>query len=430
MSTVYDEMATAEPKRDGYGRYMIVPAKGGKAVAHTRATTVAETLDDRYNLELWKMRQVALGLSVRPDLLAQVAAHTADDKKVINGVCKDAMDAAASQSGANMGTALHRIIERHNRGELDDCPDMFRERLDAYIEATEPLTIRRDLVERVAVLGTQKIAGMFDLGAEVDGTLYVADLKTGSGIDFGARGFAVQLAIYAMAETLYDYATDTHVPAPGFDRDRAVIIHLPAAGGPCELHWLDIHAGSEALEHAMWTRKWRSRKNLLSEFTSLVPALERSVNHDFTKRTPPPWTPPDEGDVLDRDAVIAKLAEASKQRGLDKIQITALNGWVTEGDENDRPWRISKLASVRRFTIYRGAVRLLEAAWHNDEIDSDYARAVLTVVLGDEVQPAVAVGTALGSLSTTDANHLILVCDALATGDELTSRRVTAALAA
>lgn len=268
----------AEPKRDRWGRYLIVPQAGGKAVAHTRATTVAETLDDRYNLELWKMRQVALGLAARPDLIAQAAAHTTEDKKVLNDVCKQAMDAAAAQSGANIGAALHRIIERHNRGELDDCPEMFTERLTAYRDAIAAagIVVRRDLVERVAVLCRHSIAGTFDAGVEIGGRHYVADLKTGSGVDFGARGFAVQLAIYANAETLYDYNTETHSDAPGFDTERAVIIHLPAAGGPCTLHWIDIAAGADALEHAMWVRSWRKR-NVITSFAAPPAVVEPSA---------------------------------------------------------------------------------------------------------------------------------------------------------
>ena len=266
MTTLDAIEVRPEPKRDRFGRYLIVPRGGGKAQAYTRATTIAETLDDRYNLELWKMRQVALGLAQRPDLLAQAAAHTAEDKKTLNDVCKQAMDAAAAMSGANMGTALHKIIERHTTGTLGDCPEMFADRLDAFRSATEGLTFRRDLVERVAVLDRHLIAGTFDMAVEIDGRLYVADFKTGSGVDFGARGFAVQLAIYANASSLYDYATEQHSDAPGFDLDRAIVIHLPAEGGPCELHWLDIAAGAEALEHAMWTRAWRKRRDLLTSF--------------------------------------------------------------------------------------------------------------------------------------------------------------------
>ena len=268
----------AEPKRDRWGRYLIVPAAGGKAVAHTRATTVAQTLDDRYNLELWKMRQVALGLAARPDLIAQAAAHTTEDKEVLNDVCKQAMDAAAAQSGANLGTALHRIIERHNRGQLDECPEMFTERLTAYRDAIAAagIVVRRDLIERVAVLGRHTIAGTFDIGVEVGGRHYVADLKTGSGVDFGARGFAVQLAIYANAETLYDYNTETHSDAPAFDTDRGLIIHLPSTGGPAALHWIDIAAGADALEHAMWVRSWRKR-NVITSFAAPPAVVEPSA---------------------------------------------------------------------------------------------------------------------------------------------------------
>lgn len=268
----------AEPKRDRWGRYLIVPHAGGKAVAHTRATTVAQTLDDRYNLELWKMRQVALGLAARPDLIAQAAAHTTEDKEVLNDVCKQAMDAAAAQSGANLGTALHRIIERHNRGQLDECPEMFTERLTAYRDAIAAagIVVRRDLIERVAVLGRHTIAGTFDAGVEIGGRHYVADLKTGSGVDFGARGFAVQLAIYANAETLYDYNTETHSDAPAFDTDRGLIIHLPSTGGPAALHWIDIAAGADALEHAMWVRSWRKR-NVITSFAAPPAVVEPSA---------------------------------------------------------------------------------------------------------------------------------------------------------
>ncbi len=51
-----DALQPTEPPRDRYKRYLIAPRDGGKAKAYTRAATVAEVLDDRYNLELWKTR--------------------------------------------------------------------------------------------------------------------------------------------------------------------------------------------------------------------------------------------------------------------------------------------------------------------------------------------------------------------------------------
>ena len=60
--------------RDRYGRPIIPPAAGGKPKPYTRVTTLAETLDDRWTLERWKQRQVAIGLMLRRDLLNKVAA--------------------------------------------------------------------------------------------------------------------------------------------------------------------------------------------------------------------------------------------------------------------------------------------------------------------------------------------------------------------
>jgi hypothetical protein len=46
---------------DRLDRYLIIPEGGGAPVAHTRATTWASTLDDRYGLERWSRRTVAPG---------------------------------------------------------------------------------------------------------------------------------------------------------------------------------------------------------------------------------------------------------------------------------------------------------------------------------------------------------------------------------
>src|SRR5690606_327328 len=54
--------------RDRFKRPLIVPPDGGTPVAYTRATTLAKTLDDTYNLQQWAERQVLVGAGMRPDL--------------------------------------------------------------------------------------------------------------------------------------------------------------------------------------------------------------------------------------------------------------------------------------------------------------------------------------------------------------------------
>ena len=274
------EPVAPEPKRDRWGRYLVVPSTGGKAVPMTRATTISEILESRHAIELWKMRNVAVGLAGRPDLLAQVASTSPDDKSTLNAACQSALDAADADAAANMGTALHRIVERVNLDPSAPVPEMFSERIDAYRAALAEagLTVCTDAVERIHVIEELGISGMADFHATWagDGRRYVCDLKTGSGVSYGAGGYAVQLAIYSRATSLYRVEDDTHEPVPELAQDRGVIIHLPAKGGPAKVHWIDLAAGAEALPHAVFAHKWRSRKDLLSdlELPEVVPSDE------------------------------------------------------------------------------------------------------------------------------------------------------------
>jgi hypothetical protein len=116
----------------------------------------------------------------------------------------------------------------------------------------------------VLVLWQHQIAGTTDRIVRIGNRRFVFDLKTGEAVY--PHSFALQLAIYAMADHVYDFRTETLRPMPEVDQDRAIICHLPAKGGPCTLHWLDISAGREALEHALWVRTWRKRRDLLTKF--------------------------------------------------------------------------------------------------------------------------------------------------------------------
>ena len=56
-----------------------------------------------------------------------------------------------------------------------------------------------------------------------------------------------------------------------------MIIHLPAKGGPAKVHWIDLAAGAEALPHAVFAHRWRSRKDLLSDLELPVEAPSAEV---------------------------------------------------------------------------------------------------------------------------------------------------------
>jgi hypothetical protein len=267
--SIFDSIPVSDEekvKRDRWGRPLIIPPDGGKPVGYQRCTTFVGCLEDTFNLSRWQQRMVALGLAARPDLLLSVSAHS-DDKEILNKVCDEAREAAAASAAATTGTALHRIAERLDRGEDITVPVAAKADIDAYQQATAQ--IGWSAIETMMVADDLKVAGTPDrIGQLDDGRPpFIADLKTGS-IDFGIGKIAMQLAVYAHSRT-YN-VTSGERGEISLDLDRALIIHLPAGQGMCELVWVDIAAGWEAVQLARQVHAWRKRKNLTTPFQSVA----------------------------------------------------------------------------------------------------------------------------------------------------------------
>jgi hypothetical protein len=259
---VWDDMQSTEDKvpRDRWQRPLIVPAAGGKPKAYTRVTTFAGSVEDMYGLGQWQQRMVAIGLSARKDLLLSVAAHT-DDKDELNRIVDQAREAAAASAAATTGTALHKLAERYDRGQmpLADMPESNRDDMEAYAIATAPFTIHG--IEQFVVIDEIQVAGTFDRIVEYSGQRYVADIKTGS-IEYGVGKMAVQLALYSRGWLYQPGKPDRG--STGVSTTAGIIIHLPAGQGRCDLYWIDLRAGWEAAELCDKVRAWRKRKGLLA----------------------------------------------------------------------------------------------------------------------------------------------------------------------
>lgn len=258
----------AEPKRDRWGRYLI-PGPDGKVRSYTRVTTWAGTVDERHNLEKWQQRQVALGLAARPDLLARVAACQPDDKDELAKLCEQAIEASKGSAGANLGIALHAFTERVDLGEDISIPAPWDADVAAYRATLAAAGVRivPEYVERVVVNHTLQVAGTFDRLAEVPGLgLTVCDVKTGGFLSF--QSIAVQLALYARGEALYDPATETCSPMPAVNQEWGIVIHLPAGKATCELLAVDLRAGWDAAQICGSVRRWRTRKDIARPFDS------------------------------------------------------------------------------------------------------------------------------------------------------------------
>lgn len=494
------EALRPEPKRDQWGRYKIVPAAGGKPVGHSRVTTFAKAVADTHNLTEWAKRNVALGMAKRPDLVAMAHGLSHADKAAM----KEVVDAADEASGANearrLGTAVHSMCERVDLGVImiDDVLADYRPDVAAYLaEMTRcGVTVVPEYVERVCVIPQFTLAGTFDRLVRIGDELYVADIKTGKEISYGAGEIAMQLALYANADTLYDTVAEVHSPMPEVNKARGIIIHLPVGKARCELTYVDIEAGWQSCHLAEEVRAWRKRKGLLtplsSTITGTVPVVtdehpparaddtagsgrgdragsspERHawvrgrvvecINHSAGSMSDigvmwPEGVPTfrhltDNGGEhtdVQLEAIIGTLDEVEKRHGmqfgpndpdsavpapraiprgrpdegktvapefvkelrmlisgLDAAAKTAIDTWAQQAEEAGRSFSLKSKDSERRYAIVSAAIHM--ARW--DPTDQA-CREVLTIVMGEEVQPAVTVGCALGSLSIEEATRL------------------------
>lgn len=268
MSTGTDSSGLVGPgklvERDRYGRPLItVPNKG--TVPYTRCTTLVDALDDKTTLTAWKQRMTAIGLAHRPDILAAVTAVTDPDSKTgkgeLNRLCDQALEAAGASAKATIGTTLHALTERWERGEdiTGHVPAGQEDTIRAYQEAITGARLQAVQIETFGVHDDLQVAGTWDrIFQAPDGRRYIGDLKTGS-IDYSAGKFAMQLAVYSRC-VQYDPATGARTPLPGVDQDRAILIHLPEGQGRCDLYWLDIAAGWQAVRLAWQVRQHRRHR--------------------------------------------------------------------------------------------------------------------------------------------------------------------------
>lgn len=275
-------------QRDRWGRPLIVPPGGGKAVPYRRASGIGKALEDDTNLTYWRARVVAIGLMRRPDLQALVLGHQDHKDTELRNAVEEAFRAGGGEERRNQGTALHKLSEL---ADFSTLPDSLRRDLDAYREALGRHGLTEIESETFVVHDDWKIAGTFDRLLDGFGQWFVADIKTGASVQYGQGSWACQLAVYANG-LRYDASTGERSPlvqpSELLDTDTGLIIHLPAGEGRCEIHEIDLRPAAKAIETALWVHEWRNTsKRLLTPLTIASPAADAVPQPQVTTATAP-----------------------------------------------------------------------------------------------------------------------------------------------
>lgn len=409
---------TPEPPRDRYGRYLIPDPETGKARAWTRATTVAKTIDDPTNLTAWAKRMAATGVAMRPSLAAGIVAAQ-DDRRRLNDLVEQAIEAAGGTERRELGTALHRILELVDTGQKDsaDVPDPWAADVRAYRAelAACGLEVVPSLCEVVYLNAPLGIAGTADrVYRDSDGQLVVADLKTGAYVSW--LSFAMQFAIYATATHVFDVATGTLSPAPQVRQDHTLMVHLPAGGGTCTIEPLSIAVGLDAVLMALEVRRMRGldkaqhvRATTWSKPgapTSAIAAAAkaRTVKHRFEASAGPPTRTAATGEGA--EITSAQYDECKRRaKALDPQAFALLDTLAREAKAGGHPFSLGAGPTMRRWHTYRALLRL--GAHYGAELEADHIRATLALVVPDAAQPAVSLGPAIGTLTVDEAMRFV-----------------------
>jgi hypothetical protein len=290
------------------GRYRAPHPESGKDTPYTRTTTFAEAIADSIALDQWKGRMEAMGLALRPDLMAKVrsivqgrepylVARLARDD--LNAIVEDAKLAAGSKERAKKGTILHKHTEEIDSGRraLADVPDEFHLDVRAYLAMMEKAGFRpvKHLIERSVLtteLGTG-VVGTFDRVLEVirdqepmttqsgrtvrlvAGDYVIGDVKSGASLDFAWGEIEIQESIYAhainengVASPVYDEDGKPHwtwssLAEQGIKpvrEDIGIVMHMPYGEGRCELYPADLVEGWRGAKLCAAVRDFRKVK--------------------------------------------------------------------------------------------------------------------------------------------------------------------------
>jgi len=240
-------------RHKGTDQPYVVPAGATKGQWYTRMSQLGEPLANSYLLDRRNNRHTAYGM-LDHDLRARLVAigeppsgWSKDHAREVDDVVATAQHRAGAFDARDLGTYIHSLVERINLGKHVDG-GQYEADLEAYRQIVAELgwVIEPQYVECKLACDALRGAGTADVLPFVPSIHMrcIADLKTGTSVEFGVEKHACQLAGYANSD-LYDPTDDSRTPLD-VSTEVGYLIHLPAGQGRCSIYEVDLVAGFKA----------------------------------------------------------------------------------------------------------------------------------------------------------------------------------------
>lgn len=265
------------------GRYRFPPPPGIEESSNgwMRMTNLVSSFSDQERLQLWLEAKTLLGLLANDGLIFDELAAVAEEDlswELLAKFAEKARVAAGADAGARRGTARHLMLEGylstgtingHRRMQLqmaDLLKAMEEHELD-FVPGDSEVTVFNEVAPGKGVIGTRDTRVM----CRRTGQVGVLDLKTQARF-WTYQEVCGQQEGYSSAQWDWSGPRDgsgcwvqarpnTLLGRPGGvapGRRVALLAHMPSAGGPVEIHEVDLEYGRKVLQLAVQIVELRS----------------------------------------------------------------------------------------------------------------------------------------------------------------------------
>lgn len=276
----------ADVKRDGWGRYKLPSPSTGRLTAFSRATTLAETTEDHYNLNQWQIRtKVAAVLKAQQAHARRDNENISDEDyrygqlfvdlvkaldegtgRAANKVIDEIDNLLGGRDAAELGGAVHDWLGALDMGQVlvHQIPEKFQPYALAYQAALAragfvavPIYVERIVIND---RGEETVAGTLDriyMCIET-GELYLGDLKTSKTLEWSYLSYSIQFAVYGYATLMLKTDGTGWEPMPEINQDMCVVVHVPSDQPErSQVVAYDLYAGGEHMITAIEVRAQR-----------------------------------------------------------------------------------------------------------------------------------------------------------------------------